>query len=218
MATEIEEILRRTASLVNAAEGVAMGDQALKPHVMGAHWSVINELGTMGSSDLLYRVELTITPSDTGLLISPTMPSNIVVPRKLWEKNGTDDEWLEMQLTADIPANRVAQERMFWWNWRNQQLWVPEVTVTTTLRVDYEGGPLDLTMPRDQIEVVGLSEPIAWRAAANACMATGDATRAQLFDHKAKELLTIVANQNTRMRQGRPVKRYRRRPGIPIWR
>lgn len=218
MATLVEDILRRTSSLVNAAEGVSVSDQAIKPHVVGAHWAVINSLSSMGSTDLIYRTEFTIVASTSGVLISPSLPTNIIVPIRLWEKGATDDEWLDMQSVDGLPNNRPIQSRLTFWDWRNQQLWLPEVDQDVLVRMDYRGGPIDLTMPQDSVEVLGLSEPIAWQAAASMCSAMGDVNRATIFEKKAKDFLTLVATQNTRMRQQRPVKRNRRRPGIPLWR
>jgi len=212
MSNTIEQIIRRTSSLVNAVEGANASDSTLMIHIQGAHWKVIHKLAERGTTDLRYRTELTIPGSSTGLLISPSLPVNFLAPITLWEKNGSDDGWIEMQSRSNLPQNQETSDRMRYWDWRNQQLWVPECTVTTTLRVDYRGGPTDMLMPGDSIEVLGLVEPIALEAATIACIAGGDA-RAQGFQMEADSLLDTYSNVNAHMRQQRPVKRIRRRPG-----
>lgn len=137
------------------------------------------------------------------------LPSNLLVPRKLWERpNTSNQDFVEMtDLTnhGGLPS-RIQGISLDVWEWRTDGIYFIGATQDTQIRLRYTAAFPDLTGPTDIILVRGAQECIAQGAAAQAGMARGSPLAQEmegLFTDSLEDVIleNVKGNQNTGTRR-----------------
>lgn len=219
--SDIEEMIRATSALANNCDSKirAFSDGKLKEYVLLAFRDVNAMMIERGVTQSRFRTEMTITGGATGVQVTPTLPDNFVAPIAVWEQPASATApWRPVALVDDhLPENAIASDALTWYDWRQDKLWFIAANQDILVRIDYHGGLCDFTMPRDYTCWLGMVNPISYFAAALAVEPTDKALAGSLRQQGA-EAIGRVINADIHLRQQRPARRKRFRPGLPEWR
>ena len=218
MPDTLDQILRRTAALVYQPEGRSFSDAELKEFINAAQQSTMLELAARGVTSLRMETTEYIPAGMTVLSFDsiPSLPENLVSPIRLMEK--FSGAWLPMSMVKDhLPQNAVPNERLFWWDWRGSALRFVGSTATIEILIDYTARLEDFTMPHEGVGLPDLVNILSYKAASIAAISAAP-QKVSFFEREAALDLEKLIGIDVRANQSRPVRRRRRRAGIPRWR
>lgn len=147
-------------------------------------------------------------------------------PLRAWERPTSDTRaWVLMQYAHPLPMNLETGEYFRYWDYmrydRNEVriLFPTSCTRDMTIRIE---GPcrifIDNSTPNQLFYADTLLEPAAFFAASFAAQARGDMELAGNLERQAMEFVDGLVQEDVHLRQNRPVRLRRARPGFSTWR
>lgn len=230
MSDTIDQVLRRTSALINQPDGRNFSDPELKEFINMAQQSVALRLAERGVTEVRAEVDVTVPAGETAITAyadsnppsgvpSTTLvllPSDFISPIRLWEYH--DGVWTQMiQVRDSLPINAVPSGKLIWWDWRDDAIRFSPATDDVLIRVHYNARLEQFTMPRETIPLPDLVNVLSFWAASIAATASAP-EKVQFFQAQAESELSSIFNIDIHANQSRPVRRKRRRFGIPRWR
>ncbi|MGH9735429.1 MAG: hypothetical protein ACRD8A_12675 [Candidatus Acidiferrales bacterium] len=106
--------------------------------------------------------------SDTGYFdgseqhYPPALPSNLLVPERLWEREtGTQEPWLPMDEATDGLPSVAQGQRLCIWEWRTEIIWMAGATQTNDVKVRYEASAIQFSSVNDSVQIRGSQSALA---------------------------------------------------------
>src|SRR5579863_7787913 len=118
----------------------------------------------VGGADPGQQVFIGDTGYFNGSAISypPGLPSSMRVPLDLWERTtGLLEQWLPMKEFPDGLPSVPQSYRIRFWEWRNEQIWMPGATQQNDLKLRFESDVAQFATVNDTIMIRGATDPIA---------------------------------------------------------
>lgn len=206
MALTVQTIFDRARFHLNDVGITIFDNTILLLAVAAANDELSDELVSNGIS-LPKKVSKDISVLAGALTL--TLPSDIIVPERLWEKAAGDTEALYVPMTRTAwPVEEKQTTELIYWDWREQVIHFLGATTDRLVRLDYIRTLTDLDATGDPVEVTGSVNYLACKTAALAAEAQGgntmkaDRLHAAASKHLFKLLqIGVRANQATRVRR-----------------
>jgi hypothetical protein len=172
-------------------------------------------------------VESTVLAGDAYIIASGLGDYGFITkPLRVWERPTTDTNgWVLMQYAHPLPMNLESGEYFRYRDYmrydRSQVRVLFPVACTRNMVIRVEG-PCRLFIENASINQTLfadiLREPAAFFAAGLAAQARGDMELAQTLERQAMEFVDGLVQEDVHLRQNRPVRLRRARPGFSTWR
>lgn len=219
MADTVQRLTRSIASNINAPGKRQFTDPEIKELINRALGWAQSKMRSSPVKDLRFEATITV-PTGTKSLSPgttlPCLPSNFIIPIRLWEKQV--GKWKEMTQSPDhLPINADPKESLLWWSWQGGDLRFVGANQDIDILVHYRGSIADVSIPSDVIDINGLDEVIICKASAIGSV-IADLGQAQYWDSTASELLDRFIQVNMKPYQATGFRRKRRRISLPPWR
>jgi hypothetical protein len=92
----------------------------------------------------------------------PNLPSSLRVPLDLWERaTGSLEQWLLMKEYPDGIPSTPQSYRLCFWEWRNEQIWMPGATQINDLKLRFESDIMMFATVNDTILIRDSTDAIA---------------------------------------------------------
>ena len=192
MAYTVQEVIARVADHANDTNMSAMTTDELFKPIDAANKSSYRACASAGVavaekfSDLTVGIGIALLDGAS----TPTLPTDLVRPIRLWEKASIGAVYLtKMQPVTDLP-DEVTQAKLRYWVWRNGKIYFVGSTVSNVVRVIYHYKVTDLTDVLNNIWNDDLLDVIAMAAAAHYVRKKGGEAFATSLEARAAAELT----------------------------
>jgi len=156
-----------------------------------------------------------------GPATTPAIPSDIVLPVKLWERDAGAqfEDFIEMLRKKWEPSYQPDQD-LNYWLWQGQNLVFVGATANKDIRLDYEASLPMVESTSDTIGFINGEIYLAPKTAAYAAKSINRNAFAELKDGEAFVKLDKIIAANVKNQQAIPVRRrpYRRQNNLIIGR
>lgn len=227
MSDTLQDCTRLVTSLV-AQKGVSPPpDAVIRQNIDSALDSVKLVLMNRGVSGVKCWQDIDLTPlvgvgNELTDNSTPALPISLIEPRELWERASVGATWNRMSFaaTGHLPMNvTLPNNRLVWWDWSaSGTTGQPGRAIRfiqiypVTIRLHFVGRIGSLAYANDSLGLPDLKNAVCYLAAAT--IVGGD----EFYQARAHADLDAVTNIDCHLAQQRPIRRKRRRFGIPSWR
>jgi hypothetical protein len=147
-----------------------------------------------------------------GSTVNPdiTLPDDLLEPLELWEcPNGSDLGWAPMKSAPDSLAPSFPGTRFRQWEWSQNQLNLPQCTITMDLHMRYLAYAPDIVDGTTVLVIPHSKTALAYRVAAAAAMSRGGLEISAAYKQSAKEAEGRIASRTARRED---YSRFQRKP------
>jgi hypothetical protein len=149
------------------------------------------------------------TNNGTSGFAAPQLPTNLLVPLRLWERqNGSAEDFIPMNQPKDGLPSVLQAFRFLVWEWRYDGIYLIGATQANDLRLRYEAVLNDLSATTDPVLIRGSQNVLAFLVAEQFATARGS-PQAVSFGQAAERALEQMFLRASRRQQHTP---HRRRP------
>ena len=174
--------------------------------------AILTGLLACTSNDPAVQVYLSFTGyfDGTTLQVSPTLPSDLVMPIRLWERQSgmTSSPFRQLQPTNDGLPTITQTGRMVYWEWKNDSIYFPGATQSNDLRMRYWSFLPDIALSTDTIQIFDAANCLAHKLGKEFGSARGSPL-AQYMAAESDRYLQQIVNRTARKKQRG---QHRRRP------
>ena len=206
MPTLSSDVFTRTRAVLNDSAIDLYTDDALLPYLQIANDDLSDELVDNGST---VQKEVTADiPLGSGVT-QPAIPSNMIVPIEMYEKDqGQDDSYYRYMRQRDILPNTTPANELGVWAWREQTIVLIGSLLNKVLRVRYYRLVTSIVGPNSSIELTHALNYLAYHTAALASEHIGqNRTKAIDLESEAIRKLNKLLKKEVKQSQGNPTRR-----------
>jgi hypothetical protein len=132
----------------------------------------------------------------TTLQPSPTLPSDLLKPVELWERqHGATSAWIPMRQVSDSISSRPQNLRFGVWDWETDQLTLPGATQANDIRIKGLLAAPALTGPSSPVLIPRCKIALANLLAEMAAKSRGGTEMAAVFAKDAEMAIERIANR-----------------------
>jgi len=172
---------------------------------------ILVNLPAVAATDPSVQVVINDTGTNNGTqsFASPQLPTDLLVPHRLWERqNGSGENFIPMVQQKGGLKSVKQGPRLLVWEWRFDGLYTPGATQANDIRLRYEAVLADLAATTDPVQIRGAQNVMAYFVAAMFANARGS-PQAKAFDDAGSHALEQMFSRSARRQQHTP---HRRRP------
>lgn len=217
-----------TRAYLNDVDGITWTDAHLLPLIQEAHKELQTELSL--NDIAVVRVQITNAPTVSGIHLpayatslntAGLMPPGLLEPIQINERDWGDmtpEDYLEMQRMPFLP-NYSQTNFLYFWTWMGEDILFVGATVDRDIQLRYR---TSLATPLNMNSTMGFLRAelyVGPRAAALACINTGDVKKGTFLQRQADMNLDKVIRSNVKNDQGTGVRRipYRRSGRVRVY-
>ena len=143
------------------------------------------------------------------------LPSDMIKPLELWERESGTDLWVPMKQAADSISTRPQTMRFSIWDFEADTLYLPPATTTNDIKMKNIVYAPDITTMQSQILIIRSQEAMACLIAAEAAASRGSLEMGAYFSEKAEEAIQAIIARTARKESYAAYNRlpFRRRSG-----
>lgn len=145
--------------------------------------------------------------SDTGYFdgtldhVSPQVPTDLLVPLRLWERQtGNTESWVPMSFRPDGLGSQSPTSRFGQWEWRQDSIYMPGSIQENDIRIRYTGSHAVLVTPMDTLYFRGATGAMAYKTVAT-YLSSKSPEQATAAMAEAKVRLSQITLRSSRMKQ-----------------
>lgn len=211
-----QDAIKSARAYLNDVNGITWSDSVLMPLLQEAFGELQLNLATHRIPVIKAQVDISVP---TGTTVLPNLPTNIVSPISLYEKDPTaTDDFYDQMLQVTFLPNDSPNAFLGVWAWIGQRVLLLGATEDRQVRFQYEGYLTVPTVLTDPLGFIFAERFLGPRIASIALHSVGQTSRAMAVSRAADINLFQVMQYNTTSDQ-RPVRRRRYRSdkntGIP---
>ena len=206
MPTLASDVMDRTRAVLNDVAIDLYTNEILLPYLRIANDDLSDELVDNGGTvQKEVTVSLTLSIGNT----TPVLPSNMIVPIELYEKDaGQSDDYYRFVWQRDFLPNTVPGRELRVWVWRNQQIMFIGSTADKVVRVRYYRLITDLSGINAPVELTHALNYLAYHTAALAAEHIGqNMQKAVALETVAVGKLNKLLKKEVKQNQAKPVRR-----------
>ncbi len=145
----------------------------------------------------------------TVLQSTPVLPQSLSGPLKLWERqNGSNSQFIPMELIYDGLPNVVKGTLNRIWEWRDNKIYMPGATFVTDLRIlfiqylDDFADSVSTPWFQQSVPIVRCQDALSWYLCAEFASARGDlGIDAENMWAKGEAAARVIMNRDAKMKQ-----------------
>jgi len=206
MANLSSDVFDRSRAVLNDVVKDLYTDDVLLPYLKIANDDLSDELVDNGAT---VQKEVTADiPLGSGITV-PALPSNMIVPIELYEKDqGQDDSYYRYMHQQTFLPNGKAGNELSVWAWREQQIYTLGSTQNKILRIRYYRLITDIVGSNSPIELTHALNYLAYHTAALASEHIGqNRTKAIDLESQAIQKLQKLMKKEVKQTHGKPTRR-----------
>jgi len=206
MANLSSDVFLRCRAVLNDVAIDLYTDDILLPYLKIANDDLSDELVDNGAT---VQKEVTADIPLSAGITQPSLPSNMIVPIEVYEKDqGQDDSHYRYMKQKDFLPNGTAGRELSVWAWREQAINVMGSTAAKILRIRYYRLITDIVGPNSPIELTHALNYLAYHTAALASEHIGqNRTKAIDLESVAGIKLGKLLKKEVKQSHGRPIRR-----------
>jgi hypothetical protein len=173
--------------------------------------AILLNVPAVATEDASVQVVINDTGTNNGTqsFQSPQLPTDLLVPLRLWERqNGSSESFIPMNQPKDGLRSALQTNRLMVWEWRYDGIYLVGSLQANDLRLRYEAVLNDLVATTDPVLIRGAQNVLAFLVAEQFSTARGSPVAAS-FGQAAQRALEQMFLRASRRQQRTP---HRRRP------
>lgn len=199
-------VMDGAAALCNDAAKTLFTYDAQLPYLVIAYGDLCDALLENGLGVVQNQsTNLTVAALATTVV---SLPSDLLVPLKLWERDSgaTDDDWVPMTRHISPIYRSMTTTLNDWW-WQQQNINFIGATAARTIKIEYRSLLATLTGENSSIVPLNASQYLTKKTAAYAAYFIGEnEERAVTLHDLAEESLRTLISTATKAQQDQPVR------------
>ena len=206
MANLSSDVFDRSRAVLNDVAKDLYTDEVLLPYLKIANDDLSDELVDNGAT---VQKEITADIPLSAGIPQPALPSNMIVPIEVYEKNqGQDDSYYRYMWQKDFLPNGLPGNELSVWTWREQAINTMGSTQNKILRIRYYRLVTDIVGANSPIELTHALNYLAYHTAALASEHIGqNRTKAIDLESQAIQKLNKLMKKEVKQSHGRPTRR-----------
>lgn len=162
------------------------------------------------TGDVSEAFVINIGVTDIGGPSGPALPSNLIVPVALWERDsGTNNDYTLMGQYRELPKTEVQTQWLMYWSYMKQYIQFIAATTARDVKIDFVADNFTIgDTPQGQLNMFTSKSFLSYRTAALAAEWTGEnKERADALNGNAQSALDKLININVKNEQSMSVRR-----------
>ena len=206
MPTLASDVMDRTRAVLNDVAIDLYSNEVLLPYLQIANDDLCDELVDNGAT---VNKEVTIDLPLSAGNNTPVLPSNMIVPIELYEKDsGQSDDYYRFVWQRDFLPNTTPGSELRVWSWREQQIIFIGANQDKIVRVRYYRLITSLTGDNAPVELTHALNYLAYHTGAIVAEHIGqNLPKAQTLESAATDKLNKLLKKEVKQNQARPVRR-----------
>lgn len=191
---EVTALVRKVADDRDQGGGLVFTDAELLDFGTSVQRELYTKMAVAGLMASQGQITKTITPSDTAITatlpVGQTLPDDLLVPEKLWEKpqGDPDTSYEEMSDASEIIPDVQAGDRILYWVFQDGEIrFYRAPTTNRTVRILYRKEAPTINSGASVLYVRGSVNAMAWGVLRFCAASRGESTLANSYEAKYRE-------------------------------